>query len=353
MDNIEILSNLIGINSIYPNENDIANYIKDILKDKIEVNEDLYNGRVNLFGSRGNAKVLFYAHLDTVDSTKDNWHTNPLKAEVVDNRVIGLGASDDKSGLANIISLIINTDLPLKFLFCSDEENISEGVWHFINNKKDFFEGVKLIISAEPSFGFNVSDVTNKRSGRVVFNITFQGDKKHIMYYKEAKDAIESFSEFSYKLYNNRSNFINSVIHISKVYGESIGMSICGLVDCDVEALINTPDTIESIRNKIQQFTNEPVKIKERKTPYLEPYSFDNIENKDTILNIVKEVTGEDAHFISRTSVADDNVLALTRIPVLTIGAKGGNEHKADEFVYIDKLNQAYNIYKRLLSLYK
>ncbi len=37
-------------------------------------------------------------------------------------------------------------------------------------------------------------------------------------------------------------------------------------------------------------------------------------------------------------------------IPVITWGSKGGNEHNANEFVYISQEKILYNMYKELLE---
>ncbi len=108
-------------------------------------------------------------------------------------------------------------------------------------------------------------------------------------------DAVEAFSNFSYNLYKERRNIVKTeetAIHIRKVFGESIGMSICGALDCEIEVLLQMPDSIDSIMKSIQSLTNEKVEIKARKTPYLEPYSFENIPYKNLISSIIKKYTG-------------------------------------------------------------
>ena len=54
-------------------------------------------------------------------------------------------------------------------------------------------------------------------------------------------------------------------------------MSVCGNAALEVEVLLNVPDSILEVQQKLQSLTKAEVKFKERKTPYLEGYKFDNL----------------------------------------------------------------------------
>ena len=49
--------------------------------------------------------------------------------------------------------------------------------------------------------------------------------------------------------------------------------------------------------------------------------------------------------------MADDNVLATLGIPVITLGPNGGNEHKANEYVEINRLKTTEKVYVEILKL--
>ena len=71
--------------------------------------------------------VLLNAHLDTVPP-KGKWGTNPYSAKIKDGKIYGLGASDNKSGVAALLEIarIFSKNKPkgkIVFLFTSREES--------------------------------------------------------------------------------------------------------------------------------------------------------------------------------------------------------------------------------------
>ena len=71
--------------------------------------------------------VLLNAHLDTVPP-KGKWEINPYSAKIKDGKIYGLGASDNKSGVAAILEIarIFSKNKPkgkIVFLFTSREES--------------------------------------------------------------------------------------------------------------------------------------------------------------------------------------------------------------------------------------
>jgi acetylornithine deacetylase/succinyl-diaminopimelate desuccinylase-like protein len=75
------------------------------------------------------------------------------------------------------------------------------------------------------------------------------------------------------------------------------------------------------------------VRLKYRKTPYLMPQITDrNNPNVKKFEKMIKENFGE-PKIVYGNSVADENVLALNGVPVITYGPSGGNMHSAGEWV--------------------
>ncbi|MDE1825286.1 MAG: hypothetical protein KGH61_01960 [Candidatus Micrarchaeota archaeon] len=97
------------------------------------------------------------------------------------DRLYGLGACDIKAGLCAIIYAATTAKGKVKLLLCSDEENISKGVWKVLWGSRSWFRGVSIMVSGEPgasSIGVGGTDmVTVGRRGRVVFNIDVQGSQ--------------------------------------------------------------------------------------------------------------------------------------------------------------------------------
>lgn len=336
-----LLKKLVSINSQFPNEMKIGEFLEAELKKigfktkRVYISKD----RFNILGERGVLKkgILYYGHLDTIPLVnREKWKTNPYKLTKVGDRLYGLGSYDMKGGISAFMKAFELSNSPAKVLLAVDEENISEGSWKVVKNNKAFFTGVELIISAEPDFGNGVNSLTNERTGRVVFKVTFKGKSAHIAQYKKGIDAIEMASKFLTKFYENRETIFRkseSVAQVRKVYSESVGMSVPASAVVEVEVLLSHKTNIKNILLELSKLTDAEISLKKRKTPYLEGYFFPNFSYKKVIQVIVKKHCGVEMKLIGRKSVGDDNVLATLGVPVLTWGPSGDNAHTENEYV--------------------
>lgn len=81
----------------------------------------LGDGCVSLLATRGDPRLLFNVHVDTVPADP-GWTGDPLALRVEDDRAIGLGACDIKGAAAALLAAAAVTDGPGALLFSSDEE---------------------------------------------------------------------------------------------------------------------------------------------------------------------------------------------------------------------------------------
>jgi acetylornithine deacetylase len=79
------------------------------------------DGHVSWFAVRGNPKVLFNVHLDTVP-VGEGWSHDPLALSVRDGRAYGRGTCDIKGAAAVLLALAQQGAENLALLFTSDEE---------------------------------------------------------------------------------------------------------------------------------------------------------------------------------------------------------------------------------------
>jgi len=86
--------------------------------------EDHGEGRVSYLAKRGEPKILFNVHLDTVP-IGDHWTRSPLALTVDDGHAYGRGACDIKGAAAVLLALAEHTQLPMAMLFSTDEEGAS------------------------------------------------------------------------------------------------------------------------------------------------------------------------------------------------------------------------------------
>ena len=76
-------------------------------------------GAVSLFAVRGEPRLLFNVHLDTVPDSPA-WRADPHTLRVEDDRAIGLGACDIKGAAAALIALAQTTPGDMALLFSAD-----------------------------------------------------------------------------------------------------------------------------------------------------------------------------------------------------------------------------------------
>jgi len=111
----------------------------------------------------GKPTVLIYAHYDVQPVKESEWDNPPFSPKVVDGKILGRGASDDKSGVMITIwavEAMLRTDgkLPMnvKFVFDGEEEKGSP-------NFKDFLDKNKELLKADFALnadGSQYSDTT-------------------------------------------------------------------------------------------------------------------------------------------------------------------------------------------------
>lgn len=335
-----LLSKYVSVPSIYPKEKKMGDVVKADLEAmgfSVET-ETVEQGRMNLYATRGSdPKILFYAHLDTVPLVSEQeWQSDPFELTEKGDEWVGLGAYDMKGGLSAMMAAFSKTDAPVKVFCAVDEENISKGAWKAYETHGSFFEGVKLIISAEPNFGLGLNGITTERTGRFLFTYTAQGKPAHVAEYQKGVDAIEMVSRAITRLYEKRDALYkekNIVVQVRKVNGEAVGMSVPGVASCEIEALTPQGVTTESLCQLLSTIMDGAVMVKPRETPYLPGYAFSAFPYKETIAAIIKKQTKKTMKLHSRHSVGDDNVLATLGIPVITWGPDGQNAHKPNETV--------------------
>ena len=104
-------------------------------------------GSVSLFAQRGNPRLLFNVHLDTVPAAP-TWTRDPFKLDVSDTRATALGACDIKGAAAALLTAVAHTRGDVALLFTSDEEaNDARCVASFLTQRRPF----DAVVVAEPT----------------------------------------------------------------------------------------------------------------------------------------------------------------------------------------------------------
>lgn len=83
--------------------------------------DDLGDGHVSFHAVRGNPRVLFNVHLDTVPAGP-GWSSDPFELQLIDDRAVGRGVCDIKGAAACLLAIAGQQPDNLAVLFTTDEE---------------------------------------------------------------------------------------------------------------------------------------------------------------------------------------------------------------------------------------
>jgi len=365
----KLLLDLIGIESVWENENEIATYIFNKLKpiaDQVEYQEVSGCGPNvigNFFGKDEGPTMLFNAHMDTVKVFK-GWKRN-YRGEEIGDRIYGLGACDMKAGLAAMIEALYclkDSGITLKgnliFTAVSDEEGFSRGTYQLIKSGK--LGKIDYGIISEPS-GL---DIEIGAGGRLVFDVHISGLSAHAAE-KEGINAIEELSKIVLHLKEM------SMEHDEKygvkgkltvLYAESSKPSLSvpdySLLRVDRHYLPGR--TREEIAEEFREFVNSTPNLKanveiglmERPTPFMKHFL---LSEDETIVKIVeraaRKVLGRAPACFIGLSVNDANYLNnIAKIPTVCYGPSGANMHSPDEYVEFSSVVDASRIYYQIVE---
>ena len=388
-DSIEILSDLIKIESPYFQEDKIMDHVsgwltKAGIQNKIQ---EYHEAKVTDFkgknvycildGGRPGPTIYLNGHLDTV-LLCNGWKHDPYGAEIENGNIYGLGALDMKGGCAAIMSAIkaFNDDHK-KFngkiiaSFVSDEEG-PYGLGTDAVIASGLTDNVDVSIVTEPSAGFSKGKFPNiclgARGGYGIV-MEFYGKSAHaanphlgVNAAVEAGKMMASLKDIKFKKDKYLGEGCICVVSVEsdggacsvpdyakvKLFRHIIPGETKATIIQELEDVIKNAGV--SCKYKIS-FRDAPSEGTEAFLPYTIP---EDNEYVKLFKDSCKDVTGEDASITYFQSIGDFNYLG-TRInaPCIIFGTEGENYHSNDEYTTLDSLTKTsailYDYLERLL----
>ncbi|OGK24140.1 hypothetical protein A3D76_03155 [Candidatus Roizmanbacteria bacterium RIFCSPHIGHO2_02_FULL_37_9b] len=367
---LKLLQKLVSIPSVFPNEYSISKFVQTYLK-HVGFTVKVFNTgkkRPNIvaFNTKAKKYLGFYGHLDTVPAASE-YKRNPFKVIFTKNNKIalGLGVCDMKAGLTSILKTAeyaVRHNIPVKLVFGVDEENISEGAHNLVDS--GLLNDLDFMVVAEggqiKNYQRDLSLVFG-RKGRIVFDIIIIGKIAHAAESQKGINAIEMASKLVLALkkinFKKHSKLGKTNIVIQNIYSEASAFSIpnvclikCSLLTSPLDNSLSFMELVKKLAAKLN--VKIQIRISKRKTPYAESYEIplSNLFIKKIQKNILTKYKLKP---IYTDSVADENVFAnRLKVPVLTLGAIGGGDHTASEWLDIDSLFKLIDVYKQILIEY-
>lgn len=374
----EYLRDLVAINSVRGNEPAVADYLEPILE-RLGFEVESYpigEPRRNLLATRGeNPTLCCYGHMDTVP-VYDGWQTDPFTLTERDGRLYGLGTQDMKSGIAGLLAALerLPRNVPLKLVFCYDEEYDSEGAWLIARERADWFKGITHLLSVETGTAeqeYDTPTMSLGRRGRARYQVEIQGFSAHGGNNQRGVSAISLASQLVPRIESSpmpkHPQLGTGSQFVARIISENAGLSVPDRCTLEIERHFVHPETVDSVLKNYRQICNQllaetaltaeqqtqvtiKIKPKPRTNPYMESYVTPTTDGVvRAARRLMREILGGCTITYGR-SVADDNIMANTLgLSVIIIGPIGGNEHSPNEWIRADTLEQYADLYEAFL----
>lgn len=192
---IEILRQLVKIQSVNGNELAVAEYLKKVF-DRTQITCHVLpagDQRANLVAEIGSGSPILAVsgHMDTVAVERADWDQDPFTLTTVGDELIGRGSCDMKSGLAALVIAMIELKerkIPLngtiRLLATYGEEFAEQGAADL--TAAGYMQGVSALMIAEPT-GYNICYA---QAGSVDVTLTSKGKTAHSSMPKMGNNAV-------------------------------------------------------------------------------------------------------------------------------------------------------------------
>lgn len=309
-------------------------------------------------GRTDRPSVILSGHLDTVPFGSQPWTMPPLGASVVDGKLFGRGSADMKGGVAVLVAAAIHSastfkDSPLTLVLSADEEIGCAGVGKLIKN--GVLPKARCILVAEPTG--NIPCLGHK--GVFWLKVSFHGKAAHAAFPELGESALlkaaKAVVALNGDIVSGKSHRVmgDSTLVTSRFFSGDNYNSVPDLaeVGIDIRSTVNwSHDAIlHSIKKLLAPLEPEIEVIFDLPPLWTDP-------NTD----IVKEIFSC-CDFVRRqqhsprivTFYTDGGILGpgLGEVPVVVLGpGESGMAHQVDEYVRVEDLREAVDIYLKILS---
>jgi len=372
----DLLAALIRIESVTPvlvqtgsGEQSIARFIADWLADtsaEVEI-VPVQPGRPNVIarlrGTEGHRTLCLNAHTDTVGY--EGWPAEALVPKISGNRMIGLGASDDKSGCTAALLALRSIDASgvrlrgdLLVALVADAEGASIGSEHLASQG-----GIDAAIVIEPQ---PTGQLVVEHQGFGWIDVITRGVAAHGSAPEAGVDAIVHLAEVITRLHQlDRTKFqanpslLNgrAVFHTATISGGTHYATYPDYARLGIEIgtqpgehLSDRIAEIEAIFAEVAKtepgFNGEIVVRLER-----EPFVARGHEAlQEVAVRAMTEVLGKPPKVTGMNAWRSAALMQAADIPTLLMGSAGGNAHTAAEWASISDLVSLTQILTRIAT---
>lgn len=311
-------------------------------------------------GGRPGPVVLFNGHLDVVPAGS-NWTVDPYGAAAGDGRLYGRGACDMKGPIAAVVEAVqavARTKIPLNgsvILTAVVGEEVDQcGTRHLVD------QGLEAdhAICVEPT-GL-VPVVAHK--GEIYFDITLLGQAAHSSAPEKGINAIEKAAAVIHRLTELAEQLAlkshplcgHPTLNVGVIHGGTIASIVPDRCTLRVDRRLIPGETVEGAQHEMEDVLQDMAAA----DPHFH-YSLQyplrcpamatdpDVAVVRSLRHQTHAICGSDPGVVGWHATCDASLLAATGIPTCVFGPGDlpGRAHKPDEWIAIDELVQAAQIY--------
>ncbi|MFT6717602.1 MAG: acetylornithine deacetylase [Saprospiraceae bacterium] len=342
-DPIKALSGLIAIPSLSKEEHGVLEYMKNILTEhKVKFTVEKNNVfALNENFTEGKYTILLNSHLDTVKANT-SYTLDPHDPVQKDKKLYGLGSNDAGGALITLLGAFLHyhkqSDLPFNLIFAaSAEEEISgkDGMEYLFPK----LPPVDFAIVGEPT----LMDISIAERGLMVLDVTAHGKSGHAArqegvnaIYKALED-INWFQTYEFPLFSEELGPVSmNVTGIEAGTQHNVVPDICKfMVDVRINDKYKNTEILSIIKKHVA------AEVKERSTRL----NSSGVNKNHPIRQVAKQLN------IRTYGSPTSSDQALIPCESIKIGpGDSARSHSADEFIYLDELEQAIPKYIQILD---
>ncbi len=386
---IALLSDLVRIYSPYFREKDAVEYTYAWLK-KNDLPVELHHfsedkitrfhganviGRLS--GDENGPTVLLNGHLDTVEIC-EGWTKDPLGAELIGDRMYGVGALDMKAGCAAMLLALRAFAKNVKrfcgsviYTLVSDEEG-PYGLGTDALIRDGLTDGVDVAIVLEPSSAFTDNAFPTLclgARGGWKYTVTVRGKASHGATPEKGINAVSEAARIVLEIEKSELRGHERLgpgsICVLEFHGGGYPLSVPDAASFSVFRHTTLGETKDDIRREVEEAISRAgirgealMAFREAPNEGCDGFEAYVVPPDDPYAVSFKEsassVTGKPVSISYFNSLGDFNYLATrAKLPTLIFGPSGGNYHSPDEYVEVESAlqtaNTLYHFLERIL----
>lgn len=340
---VAVLSNLIGTRSLSTEEEPARNLIESILTDcKINFTIDLNNiWAKNKHFDSSKYTILLNSHLDTVKPNK-GYSKDPFYPHIENGKLYGLGSNDAGGALVTLLGTFLHfydeKDLPFNLVFAASAEEEISG-----KNGMEFLfprlPKIDFAIIGEPT----LLDIAIAEKGLMVLDCKSIGKSAHAARNEGVNaiyEAIKDINWFCTYVFPNQSDETGGVnMSVTLINSGSQHNVVPAECDFVVDVRVNDKYSNNEVLNIIKSNVNCEVSARSTRL------NSSGVSSNHPIRVVAEKLN---INTYGSPTLSDQSLIPCESIKMGP--GDSARSHIADEFIYIDELEQAVPKYIAVLT---